>query len=218
VNCRKVSQLISAYMDAELQSVEHRQVRDHLLRCDECHEEYDQLLQMKRMLGSLSVKEPRADVQNRILYHIAWEEQQRTNKHPANWLSNLIATGRASLISVNPGVIGFGAVLIAAALVVRGTAPPPPTIRTGAISWEPAHSNVQQYVEGLQPSDGSHFASRPIPVGYSMNTDYVNYYSRDGLNASRSSASQFEDIGRSPFAAENLVHIRSSNPLAGAFR
>ena len=47
MNCRKVSHLLSAYMDGELAGVENLQIRQHLSNCDDCNDEYEELLGTK---------------------------------------------------------------------------------------------------------------------------------------------------------------------------
>ena len=44
MNCNKVSNLLSAYMDGELLGFEHRLIHQHISRCAECSAEYEELL------------------------------------------------------------------------------------------------------------------------------------------------------------------------------
>jgi hypothetical protein len=66
VNCRKVCNLISAYIDEELPGVEALQIRQHLSNCPECHAEYEDILQTKRLIASLVIKSPLQDPEERI--------------------------------------------------------------------------------------------------------------------------------------------------------
>ena len=83
MNCRKVTHLLSAYIDGELQGVEHRQIHEHLAGCGECAQEHRGLVQMKRMLASMRLREPSADLPQRILaqvqtpqtFHAPWFDQ-----------------------------------------------------------------------------------------------------------------------------------------------
>lgn len=61
MNCRRVSNLLSAYMDAELAGAEMLEIRAHLDRCPTCQREYESLLQTKRLLGSLALRMPRVE-------------------------------------------------------------------------------------------------------------------------------------------------------------
>lgn len=81
MNCRKVTHLLSAYIDGELQGVEHRQIHEHLAGCSECAQEHRGLVQMKRMLASMRVREPSADLPQRILSHVRMQQTFR-----APWL------------------------------------------------------------------------------------------------------------------------------------
>lgn len=58
MNCRKVQNLISAYVDCELPGMEMLAIRRHLSDCGECRLEYETLLSIKRAFGSLQEKHP----------------------------------------------------------------------------------------------------------------------------------------------------------------
>ena len=58
MNCNKVSNLLSAFMDGELMGYEHRLIHQHLQRCSQCNSEYEELLQMKRLLAAMRLREP----------------------------------------------------------------------------------------------------------------------------------------------------------------
>ena len=81
MNCRKVTHLLSAYIDGELQGVEHRQIHEHLAGCSECMQEHRGLVQTKRMLASLRMREPSADLPQRILSQVGAQQTFR-----APWL------------------------------------------------------------------------------------------------------------------------------------
>lgn len=74
MNCRKVNNLLSAYMDGELPGVEQLQVRQHLRQCEICHEEHETLLVTKRLLSGLKMKEPCTNLEDRILERLAQED------------------------------------------------------------------------------------------------------------------------------------------------
>ncbi len=88
MNCRKVSHLLSAYIDGELPGVEHRLIHDHLGQCPECSEEHRALLQTKRMLARLRVQEPRPDLPSLILSRVA-QEQTPPAFWSSGWFSSL---------------------------------------------------------------------------------------------------------------------------------
>ncbi|MFA6666182.1 MAG: zf-HC2 domain-containing protein [Armatimonadota bacterium] len=66
MNCRRVQNLISAYADCELTGVEMLAIRHHLSGCAECMHDFDQMLQVKRALGTLPCKQALPDLAERI--------------------------------------------------------------------------------------------------------------------------------------------------------
>ncbi len=116
MNCRKVSHLISAYADGELPGVEHRSVHEHLRHCGSCRNEYEGVLETKRLLGAMPLPSSRSEFVQTIMARIEaeqmtspkrggfWqmvEEKLRTN--PALPQGAAVATGVALL-----GVLLFG--------------------------------------------------------------------------------------------------------------
>ena len=67
MNCRKVNNSLSAYVDGELTGVEHQLIKQHLQACTECHEEFEGIVQMKRILSNVKVHTPRPELAGRIL-------------------------------------------------------------------------------------------------------------------------------------------------------
>ncbi len=61
MNCRRVINLLSAYIDGELAGMEMLEIRRHLSECEECREEYDSILATKHALSQLSNVAPRED-------------------------------------------------------------------------------------------------------------------------------------------------------------
>jgi len=57
MNCLTVRNLISAYIDCELDPEQKREFRNHLFHCPECNEEYEQLMSIKNCLEN-SCQEP----------------------------------------------------------------------------------------------------------------------------------------------------------------
>jgi anti-sigma factor RsiW len=58
MNCGRVSNQLSAYIDRELTGIEILQIRSHLTECDRCRGEHEALCWMKMMLGRLRSLEP----------------------------------------------------------------------------------------------------------------------------------------------------------------
>ena len=74
MNCRRVNQLLSAYMDGELPGVEHRLIHEHLAHCTECREEHDSLHRTKMLLSRMRTHEPRPDMVQAIQQRLGSEK------------------------------------------------------------------------------------------------------------------------------------------------
>ncbi|MCX8052820.1 MAG: anti-sigma factor [Armatimonadetes bacterium] len=62
MNCRRVMNLISAYVDGELAGTEMLAIRRHLSECPECCQEYESVRQVKQALSRLRTVFPRNDL------------------------------------------------------------------------------------------------------------------------------------------------------------
>jgi len=69
LNCRKVSSLLSAYIDRELTGEEMLDIRGHLGTCSVCRAEQESLVQTKRLLSSLALQTPRAELEQLLVVH-----------------------------------------------------------------------------------------------------------------------------------------------------
>jgi anti-sigma factor RsiW len=61
MNCGRVCNQLSAYIDRELTGAEMMLVRQHLGDCEACQSEYDALCRMKMLLGRLATPAPQPD-------------------------------------------------------------------------------------------------------------------------------------------------------------
>lgn len=61
MNCHRVTNLISAYVDGELTGVEMLEIRRHLSDCADCAQEYEEIRAMKFAVARLGSVEPRED-------------------------------------------------------------------------------------------------------------------------------------------------------------
>ena len=61
MNCRRVVNLLSAYVDAELTGAEMFAIRRHMSDCSECAEEYESVRLVKHAVSRLSAVAPRGD-------------------------------------------------------------------------------------------------------------------------------------------------------------
>ncbi|MGE5576938.1 MAG: anti-sigma factor family protein [Syntrophothermus sp.] len=57
MNCQKVSNLLSAFLDRELCYEDDRKIRQHLAFCDSCNAEYEEIKAAKDLIGSLPSRE-----------------------------------------------------------------------------------------------------------------------------------------------------------------
>lgn len=57
-DCAKYKNLLVGLIDQELTQEESREIHDHLRKCQDCRNEYDELLQAGDMLGGVSFREP----------------------------------------------------------------------------------------------------------------------------------------------------------------
>src|SRR5436305_5525578 len=64
MNCGRVSNQLSAYVDRELTGAEMLQIRSHIGGCDSCRAEYEALALMKMLLGRLRTPDLRSDFQS----------------------------------------------------------------------------------------------------------------------------------------------------------
>jgi len=67
MNCRRVVNLISAYIDGELTGAEMLEIRRHLSDCPECTEEYESIRATKLALSRLATAAPRPDLAESII-------------------------------------------------------------------------------------------------------------------------------------------------------
>lgn len=67
MNCSKVNNLISAYIDGELTGDEQILVRRHLRDCTTCTEEYESLMATKRLIASFAARLPDSSLETKIL-------------------------------------------------------------------------------------------------------------------------------------------------------
>jgi anti-sigma factor RsiW len=80
MNCRRVVNSISAYVDGELTGVEMLELRRHLGQCPECMDEYESLRMAKLAVSRLGTVTPREDLAAciiRKLDHVSTPPYQR---------------------------------------------------------------------------------------------------------------------------------------------
>ena len=145
MNCGKIQNLLSAYMDGELTGEEQLQIRRHLHSCRTCSAEHDSLLTTKRMISGLTVREGRPDLEQMILQMLADEEQNRARRSPIlAWWLTLPQNRRMQFASA----FAIGAVALASYRIVPVLLSPPRS--------QPFSSNFAR----VDPT-----VRRPSPVG-----------------------------------------------------
>lgn len=77
VNCRRVSHLLDAYIDGEVDRFDRISIREHLKNCPECLKEYNSIMETKSMMSSLSLVNPREKFEEDILRNLKLD-------HPVN--------------------------------------------------------------------------------------------------------------------------------------
>ncbi|GEM_PF-2314334 len=89
LNCRKVSGLLSAYLDQELTGDETECVSAHLDVCPLCRSEYDSLKETKRLLASLALQTPREELEQ--LLQSSCQSRHPLQRLLPDWLSDRLA-------------------------------------------------------------------------------------------------------------------------------
>lgn len=67
MNCGKVQNLLSCYIDRELPGVEMLHIQRHLDTCSECRREYQTLLSVKRLLSEMPAVSPPESLEERLV-------------------------------------------------------------------------------------------------------------------------------------------------------
>ncbi|MEN6520272.1 MAG: zf-HC2 domain-containing protein [Armatimonadota bacterium] len=108
MNCRRVSNLISAYIDGELTGVEMLEIRRHLDECQSCTLQYESLRNVKQRLSRLAYAEPLAGLADRISKRL---DEVAVPCYMKLW-NRVWAYAHARLTPVAAGCVALGAVLV----------------------------------------------------------------------------------------------------------
>ncbi|HLJ57743.1 MAG TPA: zf-HC2 domain-containing protein [Chthonomonadaceae bacterium] len=200
MNCNKVRNLLSAYMDGELLGYEHRLIGQHLQRCFDCRTEYEELLQMKRLLGAMRVHDPGQQRAAAILQRCAADAQAARGVQFGEWRLS-VPRLRTSGPLFTP-IMGLGAGLACFGLIMMShpAAPVSANAVRGTLVFEPANlardeppaPNVSELTNGLMRESG------PRPAGYEphYSIDLPNYPPRPRLTRRASSPLIDAGLGR----------------------
>ena len=199
MNCRKIYQALSAYMDGELPGVDALVVRQHLASCPECRAEYEGLRHTKQLLSRLRMKEPRPDLPQDIVRRLETENRRATKvsvdaiwEQFAERLRSISPVSRSLAFGASLAVFGFGFVAMqgVAALQSEGA---------DDIQWDVASSAR------------SPLAPAPSLSGASDSLNAVSFDSPASL-----SAAMPQPLGApSVFAASNALTTPASGSLSG---
>ncbi|HHW13959.1 MAG TPA: hypothetical protein GXX28_03375 [Firmicutes bacterium] len=83
MNCERVRNLISAYLDQELRPEEARLIRAHLVTCDACNRELEAETALKEALGGLASCEAPEDFLPTLLARLDCERRPSQSWFPA---------------------------------------------------------------------------------------------------------------------------------------
>jgi len=118
VNCRRVSNLLSAYLDAELTGSEMLEIGEHLEGCAACRTEYQTLRETKHLLAALALQGPREEFEALLRAEVA-----RAASPAIRWLPGWLLAWQGGALSLpRPRPLTTAAFLsVAAVLFVTAT-------------------------------------------------------------------------------------------------
>lgn len=194
MNCRRVNSLLSAYLDGELTGAEMIAIREHMRGCACCCEEHEALSQTKRLVASLALKAPRAELEALLLREAASVNQSWVSRFqwlPA-WITDraegltappatMVAPPRIGLLRVKPiaatAVLSVAGFCLASATVdspsrlaapsaeLADLLPVSPAGSTGSIATIAASSEFRE-VQSFSASSMLSTTAAVVPVGY----------------------------------------------------
>lgn len=97
MNCHKVSNLLSAYIDGELTGVEMIEIRTHVGDCPDCGSDLDCIRATKRLVGTLHTVQPSADFAARICANL-------DTVQPYSFLAGWVRLWHYSVQKLNPAL------------------------------------------------------------------------------------------------------------------
>lgn len=160
MNCRRVVNSISAYVDGELTGTEMLEIRRHLGECPDCHEEYETIRQVKFSIAGLRTVAPRPEFVASIvckLDEVSIPRYQRV----FNALHRFAAR-RLSPVAAALAVSGVAIVVLTAGgqdrmLFVQN----PDVVASAPVNL---HMQTASYVQEIPASAMMYSSSRPLVV------------------------------------------------------
>jgi anti-sigma factor RsiW len=153
MNCNRVTNLMSAYVDGELTGAEMLAIRRHIHGCEECSDEYESTRVMKQAVAGLRNVAPRKDFAQAILARIE-EVQVPPHQRVLNKLARFLH-GRLSPVAAALVASGFAIVMLTAGGidgVSTEYAAPPMIASTGTHSV----AFIRESNQPVFPVDGNH--------------------------------------------------------------
>ena len=112
MTCTQTQNMISAYMDKELSGVDMMIISQHLRQCPDCSAEYQQLLNIKRMMAALQGPAPSPAFEQRLVDSVMASQQNAPAKRRINWVnwfrSPLVVRPVMALSSICVVLSGYG--------------------------------------------------------------------------------------------------------------
>ena len=105
MNCRTCSNLISAYLDRELDGNAMIRIRQHIDECQECRAEYEDLKEIRDRLINLPMASPAADLDIRLKMAVFGREEQKRRRSTAAFAIGLtsLTAAAAAIFVFNQG-------------------------------------------------------------------------------------------------------------------
>lgn len=153
MNCKGVKPLLSAYVDRELSSDLMQQVRTHLFDCQACHQDAEELRNLKRLICDLKPCEPPVGFESKLCASVLGERVPTRDP----W-----SFGRMSLVWA-----GVAACTMAVTFVV---------LRVGSHSAGPTPNATNPIAFEIQRDQVSEFGADPY--GAPVMTASANYGAR----------------------------------------
>ncbi len=187
MNCRKVTHLLSAYIDGELPGVESLQIRDHINWCSDCASEYHDLLSMKRLVGRLKIQEPANDIAGDILQNIRIETELLAERSPMVRFRQFTSSLRSAFAAPRILGLGFGVAAVAALLYSQSLSGNQVQV---VGTWDHSIPSAREFTSGVSDPTPNRFISSAFRGSGSPNgIEHVSF--EPGIPEFRQSPSQF---------------------------
>ena len=104
MKCSKVQKKLSAYQDRELEPTEQEQVRNHLLSCRDCREQFAELERVWQTLGGLEEIHPNSWFYRQVVGKIK-KPRERGLLPGVQWVFQMLRTSAIASILLAIGIL-----------------------------------------------------------------------------------------------------------------